>query len=156
MECQQPTCLEAGMTLGVVAPSSQPLEWSRVQRGMQVLERLGFRLERAAHVHDAYGYLAGRDGDRAADLLEMLERPDIDGVICAGGGYGAMRTALAVDRARLRALASAAPKPFVGFSYITVLHALLQRELGWITFYGPVLTTLGGRPTTHSPRFAER
>ncbi len=143
MEWQQPTCLEAGMTLGVVAPSSQPSEWSRVQRGLQVLERLGFRLELAAHVRETYGYLAGSDGDRAADLLEMLERPDIDGVICASGGYGAMRTALAVDRARLRALASAVPKPFVGFSDITVLHALLQRELGWTTFYGPVVTTLG-------------
>ena len=104
MEWQQPTRLEPGMTLGVVAPSSQPLEWSRVQRGLQVLERLGFRLELAAHVRDTYGYPAGRDGDRAADLIEMLESLDVDGVICAGGGYGAMRTALAVDRARLRAL----------------------------------------------------
>lgn len=142
MVWQQPARLEPGMTLGVIAPSSQTLEWSRVTRGLQMLERLGFRIELAPHVRQTYGYLAGADRERADDLVEMLERPDIDGVICAAGGYGAMRTALAVDLDRLRGLADHA-KPFIGFSDITILHALLQRELGWTTFYGPVVTTIG-------------
>lgn len=141
LEWQRPPRLEPGMTLGVIAPSSPTLEWSRVKRGLQVLERLGFRYELAPHVRNVYGYLAGSDQARAADFVEMLERPDIDGVICAAGGYGALRTALAVDMTRLHALPRI--KPFIGFSDITILHALLQRELGWSTFYGPVVTTLG-------------
>jgi muramoyltetrapeptide carboxypeptidase len=139
---QPPPRLTPGMTLGVIAPSSQTLEWSRVKRGLARLEELGFRHVLAPHARQTYGYLAGQDRDRAADLVEMLERQDMDGVICTSGGYGALRTALAVDRERLRACADR-PKPFIGFSDITVLHALLQRELGWITFYGPVVTTLG-------------
>jgi muramoyltetrapeptide carboxypeptidase len=129
------------MTLGVVAPSSQVLEWSRVKRGLQIFEQLGFRIELATHVRQTYGYLAGSDRERASDLVSMLVRPDIDGVICAGGGYGAMRTALAMNLDDLRSH-TIRPKPFVGFSDITVLHAVLQREFGWITFYGPVISTM--------------
>jgi muramoyltetrapeptide carboxypeptidase len=137
----RPPRLRPGMTLGVVAPSGPVLERSRIGRGVAALERLGFRVELAPHARDDYGYLAGRDADRADDLLAMLERDDVDGVLCLRGGYGALRTALALDRDRLRRLADRPPKPFIGYSDITVLHALLGRELGWTTFYGPMVTS---------------
>lgn len=140
---RQPPRLRPGMTLGVVAPSSQVLERSTVGRGVAALERLGFRVVFGAHARDRYGYLAGRDADRADDLLTMFERDDVDGVICARGGYGASRTALPLlaDRARLGRLAGRAPKPFIGYSDITILHAILARELGWTTFYGPMVAS---------------
>lgn len=144
--------LRPGMTLGVVAPSSQVLEWSTIGRATAALEAEGFRLVFAAHARETRGYLAGADGDRADDLLAMLERDDIDGVICLRGGYGAIRTANALREparlARLRALAGRAPKPFIGFSDITVIHAILARELGWVSFYGPVLTSFA-RPSAY-------
>ena len=144
-ERRTPPRLQPGMTLGVVAPSSPVLEPSRVRRGVAALEQLGFRLVFADHALDSRGYLAGQDADRAADLLTMLERDDIDGVICLRGGYGASRVANALQtptaRERLQRLAARAPKVFVGFSDITILHALIARELGWVSFYGPVLTS---------------
>jgi muramoyltetrapeptide carboxypeptidase len=33
------------------------------------------------------------------------------------------------------------PKPFIGYSDITALHALPGTEFNWATFYGPVLTS---------------
>ncbi|HEX5502195.1 MAG TPA: LD-carboxypeptidase [Thermomicrobiales bacterium] len=138
---RRPPRLQPGMTLGVVAPSGPVLERSVLHRGVAALEGLGFRVELAPHVRDVYGYLAGRDADRAADLLAMLERDDVDAVICLRGGYGAIRTVMALDRDRLRALATRPPKPFVGYSDITVLHAVLGRELGWTTFYGPMVAS---------------
>ncbi len=144
-ERHRPPRLQPGMTLGVVAPSSPVLEQSRVKRAVAALEQLGFRLAFADHAHDSRGYLAGQDTDRADDLLTMLERDDIDGVICLRGGYGASRVANALQapaaRARLRQLAGRPPKVFVGYSDITIIHALIARELGWVTFYGPVLTS---------------
>ncbi len=131
--------LKAGMTIGVVAPSSPSDSRSNVLRGVAALEQLGLKLELGRHVWGNYGHLAGADAERAADLLDMLERPDVDAVICLGGGYGALRTAMALDRARLANLRNAPARPFIGYSDITVLHALLQRELGWVTFYGPML-----------------
>lgn len=142
---QKPPRLQPGMTLGVVAPSSQVPERSTIHRGVAALEALGFRLVFADHARDTRGYLAGQDADRADDLLGMLERDDIDGVLCLRGGYGAIRTANALHaperRERLRRLAGRAPKAVIGFSDITVIHALIARELGWVSFYGPVLTS---------------
>lgn len=138
----KPEVLAPGSVLGVVAPAGPVDERSRLLRGVAALEGLGFRVELGAHVLDRDGHLAGRDRDRAEDLLTMLERPDVDAVMCLRGGDGTMRTALALDLPRLRRLRAAPPKPFVGFSDITVLHAVLARELGWTTFYGPMVGML--------------
>ncbi len=139
-EMIQPPRLEPGMRVGVVAPSS-PAEQGRVDAGAAALRALGFDVVFAAHTTAARGYLAGTDADRAADVWAMLARPDVDAVLCQSGGYGAARTLLHLDRAALRGLA-ARPKPLIGYSDITVLHALVARELGWISFYGPMLTSL--------------
>lgn len=103
----------------------------------------------APHLFDVRGYLAGRDEDRAADLLWALESDTMDAIVCARGGYGAQRTVAALDRRRLRQLRDRPPKALVGFSDITVLHALVRHELDWVTFYGPVMTSLA-RATPYS------
>jgi muramoyltetrapeptide carboxypeptidase len=136
------------MRVGVVSPSGSFVEPSLIERGIATLANLGLEVELAPHATSSYGHLAGTDQERAGDLLTMLERPDIDAVLCLKGGAGAMRTALALDHGRLAALAQLPPKAFVGFSDITVLHALLERSLGWVTFYGPMLTSLA-RPSPY-------
>jgi muramoyltetrapeptide carboxypeptidase len=153
MADRRPPRLQPGMTLGVAAPSSAVLERSTINRGVAALEEMGFRLAFADHARDSRGYLAGQDADRAADLLDLLERDDIDGIICLRGGYGAIRTANALHtpamRGRLGRLAGRAPKAVIGFSDITVIHALIARELGWVSFYGPVLTSFS-RPGAYT------
>jgi muramoyltetrapeptide carboxypeptidase LdcA involved in peptidoglycan recycling len=52
---QKPPRLQAGMTIGVVAPSSQIFERSDTARGVAVLERLGFNVVFAPHARDRYG-----------------------------------------------------------------------------------------------------
>jgi muramoyltetrapeptide carboxypeptidase len=139
MERLRPPRLQAGMTLGVVAPSSQAPERSTVTRGVTALERLGFRVVFAPHAGDRRGYLAGDDADRAEDLLAMFFRDDVDAVLCLRGGYGAIRTALRLDRDRLMQLRERPPKPFIGFSDITVPHLVFGKALNWVTFYGPMV-----------------
>ena len=138
-EFRKPPRLQAGMTLGIVAPSSPATDTDDLDGDIAVLEGYGLRVVLGEHVHDRRGYLAGQDRDRADDLVSMLERTDVDAVMCLGGGYGANRTAYALDIGRLRRVRDLPVKAFVGYSDITVLHALLQRELGWMTFYGPML-----------------
>src|SRR5258708_37583329 len=101
---QKPPRLQAGMTLGIVAPSSQARERSGIARGVLALDRLGFRVVFAPHATDRRGYLAGQDRDRADDFLAMFFRDDVDAVMCLRGGYGAIRTALSLDRDRLAQL----------------------------------------------------
>jgi len=143
------------MRIGVVAPSGATLEESEVSRGRQTLERMGFEVELAPHALDRYGHLSGLDRDRADDLLGMLERSDIAAVMCLRGGAGAMRTALALDPVRLERLRGDRPKVFIGYSDITVLHQVVARTLGWVTFYGPMLASLA-RPSQYTLGAFER
>lgn len=128
--------------MAVIAPSGPVLQPSLVRRSTSWLEQQGLHVHYGPHLFDVRGYLAGTDDDRAADLLWALESDAIDAVFCARGGYGAQRTVAALDRGRIRQLRDSPPKAFVGFSDITVLHALIRHELHWVTFYGPVMTSL--------------
>lgn len=149
-ERRRPGRLASGDCLAVVAPSSPVPEFSLAKRGFAKLSELGFELDFAPHMAESRGYLAGSDADRADDLLWALGHPRAKGIICLRGGYGAMRTVLALDHDAVRGLSSAPPKVFLGFSDITVLHAYLARELGWVTFYGPVVTSLGLGSTSYT------
>jgi muramoyltetrapeptide carboxypeptidase len=136
---RRPPRLQPGMTLGIVAPSGPLGGNDDLDADIAALQALGLRVVLGAHVRDQRGYLAGQDQDRADDLVAMLERTDVDAIMCLGGGYGAHRTVRALDIERLRQLRPQPPKVFTGYSDITVLHAVLQRELGWTTFYGPMV-----------------
>ena len=142
---RRPPRLVPGARVAVIAPSSPVTEPSQLQRGVAVLRELGFEVVLAPGVGEARGYLAGGDARRAQDLLWALGDPQVDAVWCARGGYGAQRTVAAIDPGALDALTHADPKPFVGFSDVTVLHALITQRLHWVTFYGPSVTSLGAR-----------
>ncbi len=136
----KPPRLKPGGTIGVVSPSSPP-EKEFVDQARQRLEAMGFRVVYGQHIFDRRGYLAGTDQDRANDLVSMLVSPDVDAVIAARGGYGSGRIIPLIDWE----LVAAHPKPFVGFSDITALHLAFGRFLGWVTFQGAMLETLGRR-----------
>lgn len=42
-------------------------------------------------MYDKYGYLSGKDIDRANDLMNMFIDPSVDMILCSRGGYGSMR-----------------------------------------------------------------
>lgn len=140
-----PPRLRAGARVAVIAPSSGLLEPSRLARGVAELERMGLEVVTGPHVRDIRGYLAGGDRERAEDLLWALGDPTVDAVWCARGGYGAQRTVAALAPGELDALAERPAKVFVGFSDITILHALIAHRLRWVTFYGPNVVSLGDR-----------
>ena len=138
--------LRRGAHVTVVAPAG-PFDRDALQAGVAVLEqRYAVRLAPGVFSHQRY--LAGSDARRLAELTTALADPQCEGIFCARGGYGAMRL--------LRGLEGVmpAPKPVVGFSDITALHAWLQRN-GLVSLHGPVLTQLGKLDTpTHERLFA--
>ncbi|BFO17035.1 hypothetical protein SHKM778_34230 [Streptomyces sp. KM77-8] len=85
--------------------------------------------------HGEFGYLAGSDADRAADLQSAWCDPAVDAVVCARGGYGVQRMAGLLDWDAMRA---AGPKVLVGFSDITALHEAFAVRLGLVTLHGPM------------------
>lgn len=135
MTVVHPHALRPGATIGIVAPAS-PNNEEKLQAGITYLHRRGYRTVVGTHVRDAYGYLAGIDIARAADINEMFGRDDIDAIICSRGGYGAMRLLPLLDYQCIRAN----PKPFMGYSDITSLHLAFWKEAHLATFYGPMVS----------------
>ncbi|GAA2444507.1 LD-carboxypeptidase [Streptomyces glaucus] len=137
----RPPRLAPGARVAVVAPSG-PVPEERLAAGLDVLRGWDLDPVVAPHVldrHRTFGYLAGGDADRAADLQAAWCDPSVDAVLCARGGYGAQRIADLLDWAAMRA---AGPKVFVGFSDITALHQAFATRLGLVTLHGPMAAGL--------------
>jgi muramoyltetrapeptide carboxypeptidase len=136
-ELLRPARLAPGARVAVVAPSG-PVPEERLQSGLDVLRGWDLEPVVAPHVldrHATFGYLAGADADRAADLQHAWCDPDVDAVLCARGGYGVQRM---VDLLDWEAMRAAGPKVFVGFSDITALHEAFATRLGLVTLHGPM------------------
>jgi muramoyltetrapeptide carboxypeptidase len=130
----KPRRLDAGATLAIVSPASA-VKPDRVQAGAARLEELGYRVVVMPHVLDRGPlYYAGTAADRAADLMAAFADRNIDGIICARGGWGSAELLPLLDAAQVRAN----PKVFVGYSDHTALHIWMQRETGLVTFHGPM------------------
>lgn len=85
------------------------------------------------NVSRLHGYLAGTDEQRAADFNRALHDDSIDAIWCVRGGYGAARLLPHLDFAALRSN----PRPVIGFSDITALHAAIHSECGIVSYHGP-------------------
>ena len=84
-----------------------------------------------------HGYFAGTDAQRARDLTDAFAAPDIRGVICIRGGYGAGRVLPMLDWDEL----ARHPKPLFGYSDVTALHIALQQCCGLVTYHTPMPST---------------
>lgn len=130
-DLRRPAPLRAGDTIALVAPS-RPAAPDLVEASAAYLERRGYRVSRSPHLCDRYFYLAGRDGDRAADLMAAFADPEIAALFCARGGYGSGRL---LDRLDMDVIARH-PKILVGFSDTTGLHLGLYARTGLVGFSG--------------------
>lgn len=130
----KPAPLKKGDTLGLIAPGSPVYASSDFDKMLGDLKSMGFKLKLGKHVRNRMGYLAGNDEDRAGDLMEMFEDPEVDGIICVRGGYGCTRILPLLDFGRIKANY----KVFMGFSDITALHLAFHKYCGFVTFHGPV------------------
>lgn len=133
----KPDRLQFGDTIGIVAPASAPPDPKSIDRSVAVLERLGFKPKLAPKVRQRWGFLAGSDRDRAADLMRMFTDRKVKAIVCVRGGYGASRLLPLLDYAAIRAN----PKIFVGYSDITSLHSALLQKSNLVSFHGPMLNS---------------
>src|SRR5436853_103792 len=126
-----PHALKPGDRVRFVSPASTPpREW--VQDGVKLLESMGLKVELGKHVFDEYGYLAGNDRDRLADINDALRDPGIKAIIATRGGKGAYRIADGLDFAAARKH----PKLFVGFSENTIIHLALWKHCRLVGLHG--------------------
>ena len=117
----------------MVAPSGV-VDPARLARGVAVLESMGLRVRLGDAVEQRFGYFAGPDAARLADLQRMFDDPGVRAVFCARGGYGSQRIVPHIDWKGF----ARAPKLVVGYSDATALLAAVVRVTG-TAIHGPMV-----------------
>ncbi|MGE5692305.1 MAG: S66 peptidase family protein [Candidatus Zixiibacteriota bacterium] len=138
MKLLKPKALFPGATVGIVAPSSWAKD-ARLRRGLAWLVKTGFGVKLFLSPKLKYGFLSGPDEVRAKLFNQAFADPELDAVICARGGYGALRMLDKIDFD----LIGKNPKIFVGFSDITAIHLALFKKTGLCSFHGPMAADFG-------------
>lgn len=136
----KPKSLNYGDMIGIIAPAS-PVNEEKIERAMDILCSLGYRVKLGKSTRKEYGYLAGIDQERAGDLEQMFLDPEVKAIFCLRGGYGSSRLLDKIDYGKIRRH----PKIFVGYSDITALHIAIHQFAGLISFHGPMAAELPDR-----------
>src|SRR5213082_3451335 len=78
----KPKRLSPGDTVGLVLPATAAFEADEIQFAKEQMEAIGFKVVIGAHAFDKWGYFAGHDKDRAADINRMFADDTVNGVVC--------------------------------------------------------------------------
>jgi muramoyltetrapeptide carboxypeptidase len=125
-----PSYLLPGDRIRIVSPAGK-VQKDKVLPGIELLQDEGYEVLIGNHVFDKHFQYAGTDKQRAADLQEAISDPETKTIVCARGGYGTVRILEKIDFSPLLNN----PKWIVGFSDVTVLHAVLNR-IGLTSIHG--------------------
>jgi muramoyltetrapeptide carboxypeptidase len=130
----KPKALAPGDTVGLVLPATAAATMDEIAFAKEQLEVIGLKVVLGKHVYDRWGYFAGRDRDRAADINAFFADDAIAGVVCYTGGWGSPRVLPYLDYD----LIARKPKVLIGYSDITALVNAVHQRSGIVTFHGPV------------------
>src|SRR5690606_13394994 len=113
----RPRRLRPGDTVAIVAPATATFFPVDLDIARESLEAMGLKVLVGEHIFARHGNLAGRDEERAARLLPLLD-------------YDAI---------------AANPKVLLGYSDITALLLAIHARTGLVTFHGPVASSRWNR-----------
>lgn len=142
----RPPILQAGDTVGIVTLGS-PRDAESINSGIQTLQSMGFNVVVGEHVYSDAGIVAASPMERATDLMNMFENPDVKAIIPTRGGTGVSDIIPYLDYNTIRRN----PKIITGYSDITVLLNVLYSLADLITFHSLLLIDF--RPTTPAYNF---
>jgi muramoyltetrapeptide carboxypeptidase len=145
---RKPPRLRVGDTVGLIEPASASDEPFQIQLVEEAIVAMGLKPKRAPHILNRYGYLAGADRDRAADVNAMFADKEVKAIFAVRGGWGSARLLPFLDWATI----SANPKLLTGFSDITALHMAIAAKAGFTTLHGPNAGSAWGKSSWDSFR----
>lgn len=129
-----PKSLFPGARVAILGASSPSRDISGEEKAAAV-RAMGFEPVLYPSATAVYGYLAGSDAQRAADLNAAFADPTIDGIMAIRGGYGAPRILPMLDFEMIRKN----PKFFGGYSDVTALHIALNQKCDLVTYHMPMV-----------------
>ena len=129
-----PAALKKGDKVIIVSPAGAVYDSKKIMEFKKVLSDFGFEVEIAKSAANCYGFLAGTDEERAADINAAFANQSIKGIFCSRGGWGCARIFRLLDFK----LIADNPKMIMGFSDITSLILAIYTKTNLITFHGPL------------------
>jgi muramoyltetrapeptide carboxypeptidase len=116
-----------------VAPSGPLRGEADVDTAVATTRSLGWDAVVGEHVLARYSYFAATDAQRIVDFNAALQDDSIDAIWCLRGGYGVMRILEHLDYDAMRRH----PKPVMGYSDISALHAAVGRACEIVSYHSP-------------------
>jgi len=115
-----PEYLKKGDIIGITCPAGF-ISLEAIQPSISLMESWGYNIMIGSTVGIRDFTFGGTDQERLQDMQHMIDDPAVKAIMCARGGYGAIRT---IDMLNLDKLKTS-PKWIIGFSDITVFHSHL-------------------------------
>ena len=122
-------------TIGIIALSGV-IDKEKLNFAINNLKSLGYNVKLSKNIFDTNRYLAGNDNNKIKELEEFFSNPEIDIIMAARGGYGAIRL---IDKIDYNILKNH-PKIFTGFSDVTALLLMIYKKTGMVTYHGLMAT----------------
>ena len=133
MNLIKPQKLKQGDTIGILALSGVVENKESIKKAQTYFENKGYKVVLAENIFDKNRYLAGIDEKKVQELHRFFQTSEINMILCARGGYGAIRL---LDKINFDLIKNN-PKIFAGYSDLTAIEAMIYKKTGLITFYAP-------------------
>lgn len=129
-----PVALTPGARVGVAALSGV-VDTERLDRGLAMLQELGFEPVAGANLERREHSMAGSDDERLTAFHGLLQDDSLAAIWFARGGYGLTRVLPRIDWELLERV----PRLYLGYSDLTPLLLEIERRTGWMTLHGPMV-----------------
>jgi muramoyltetrapeptide carboxypeptidase len=113
-----PPYLKNGDTVGICCPAGY-ITLEDIQPAVLKLKEWGYNVRIGETIGKKDFTYGGNDEERARDLQQMMDDKTVKAILCARGGYGAVRIVDKLDFRKLKYY----PKWIIGFSDVTVFHS---------------------------------
>ncbi len=118
-----PEYLNPGDIIGITSPAGYITD-EDIKPAILKLQEWGYNIKSGNTIGKRDFTYGGTDAERLADFQQMLDDKNVKAVMCARGGYGALRIIDKIDFTKF----VAHPKWIIGFSDITVMHSHINRN----------------------------
>ncbi len=122
---KRPPYLQPGDTVAITCPAGA-VDAADIAVMAAAIEARGFRVVLGKTIGTSYYKFSAPDAERAADLQQFLDDPNIKAIFFGRGGYGVVRIIDQLDFNRFNAF----PKWLIGYSDITCILNHVQQQYG--------------------------
>jgi muramoyltetrapeptide carboxypeptidase len=145
-EFLSPPVLKSGDLIGITAPAGY-ITHAEIQSAVKKMESWGYKIRVGSTIDKRDFTLGGTDEERVGDFQQLLDDPKIKAIMCARGGYGAIRI---IDKLNWEKFKTK-PKWIIGFSDVTIFHAHLNKNFGVASIHSKMCNSFPDDWSTAEP-----